>query len=43
MSKEELDRRDRAMLMSIKERKRIQDEKERRQGKSKGFASWFST
>ncbi|KAJ4289164.1 hypothetical protein N0V90_011506 [Kalmusia sp. IMI 367209] len=42
MSKVQLEERDRAMLMGIMERKRVRDEKERREGRGKGFVGWFT-
>ena len=42
MSKVELEKRDRAMIMAIMERKRLLQEKARREGAKKGVASWFS-
>lgn len=41
MSAAELEERDRVMLIDIMERKRAREEKQRMEGKSKGFAAWF--
>lgn len=42
MSKVGLEKRDREMIMAIMERKRLLQEKARREGAKKGVASWFS-